>query len=64
MRNAPRDATTRAEVTARTKRAGGDETGEHLKQRLLNVIVSRPLNPREFVVLAAAVGLLVRTVLS
>lgn len=38
--------------------------GEHLKQGVLGMMVSRPLNPREFVALAAVIGLLLGIVLS
>jgi hypothetical protein len=54
----------RAEVTGQKARAGWDEMGENLKQEILCMIVSRPLNPREFVALAALIGLLLGNVLS
>ena len=38
--------------------------GDNLKQGILCMDVSRPLNPREFVALAAIIGLLLATVLS
>jgi hypothetical protein len=46
------------------KKRTRDEMGENLKQGILGMIVSRPLNPREFVILAAVIGLLLRIVLS